>query len=195
MREIEIKLRIESMAAARTRVRRLGFRPLGPRELERNIVFDTPAQTLRNSQQLLRLRSKGGRWWLTYKNRPEPDSRHKIRQEMEIELPEGQQLAAILDRLGYQPAFEYQKFRTEYQQPAREGKLLLDETPIGNFIELEGDPRWIDQTASELGYGTRDYILASYGALYFAWCQERGIPAEDMVFQKQVKSQKAKVRN
>jgi len=27
----------------------------------------------------------------------------------------------------------------------------LDETPIGNFCEIEGAPRWIDATAKKLG--------------------------------------------
>ncbi len=192
MREIEIKLPVRSVTTARRAMRRLGFEPLGRRLLEHNVVFDSPDHALRLSQQLLRLRSKGGRWWLTFKTPPEAGARHKVREETEVEVQDGKKLTGILVRLGYYPAFQYQKYRTEFHQPGRAGKLLLDETPIGDFIELEGPPRWIDRTAKGLGYASADYILASYGALYFAWREERGLLAGDMVFQKQVKRQKSK---
>ena len=182
MQEIEIKLQVPKVAALRRRLPRLGFRPLGHRLLERNLVFDTPAGSLRNAQRLLRLRSKGGRWWLTFKSRPEIRSRHKVREEIEMEIPAGEPLVDILGRLGFQVTFEYQKYRSEFQQPGGRGKLLLDETPIGNFMELEGPPRWIDRMAADLGYGSLDYILESYSVLYLNWCRDHGIPPGNMVF-------------
>ncbi|HYM09383.1 MAG TPA: class IV adenylate cyclase [Bryobacterales bacterium] len=184
MQETEIKLRIASPAAMRRRLRGLGFHAIGPRQLERNLVFDTSDGALRNRQQLLRLRSKGRRWWLTWKGRPASDSLHKVREEIEVELGDGAALEDILRRLGFCAVFQYEKYRTEFRQRGQrsQGHLLLDETPIGNFIELEGPPRWIDRIAAELGYKLRDYVVASYGALYLAYCREQGLPAGDMVF-------------
>lgn len=182
MREIEVKLPVDNVGAVRRRLRRLGFQPVTLRLFERNVLFDTPTQSLRRSAQLLRLRSKGRQWWLTYKARPENASRHKIRDEIEIETPQGPGLGAILERLGFRPTFEYQKYRTEYRRPHSRGLVLVDETPVGNYLELEGAPGWIDRTASELGYGTGDYVLESYGVLYLAWCREKGIEPSNMVF-------------
>ncbi len=182
MREIEIKLPVDNVPAIRRRLRRLGFQAVTRRLFERNVLFDTPAQSLRRAAQLLRLRSKGRRWWLTYKAQPETASRHKIRDEIEIETPQGPELGAILERLGYRPSFEYHKYRTEYRRPGSRGLILVDETPVGNYLELEGPPTWIDRTASELGYGTGDYVLESYGVLYAAWCRGRGIEPSNMVF-------------
>ncbi|MBI3697810.1 MAG: class IV adenylate cyclase [Acidobacteria bacterium] len=182
MREIEIKLPVAKSAAVRRRIRGLGFEPLGPRLLERNLVFDTPDETLRQSQQLLRLRSKGGRWWLTFKSGPAIEGRHKVREEIELELFDGEAIGRILEQLGYRPAFEYHKYRTEYQQPGHPGHLLLDHTPIGDFVELEGPPRWIDRVAAQLGYNSRDYITASYAALYFEWCRAHNQTPGNMVF-------------
>jgi len=182
VREIEVKLPVDNVPAIRRRLRRLGFQPVTPRLFERNVLYDTPTQSLRQAAQLLRLRSKGRRWWLTFKSRPTITSRHKIREELEIETPQGPELGAILERLGFQPSFEYQKYRTEYRRPGSRGLILVDETPVGNYLELEGAPEWIDRTASELGYGTGDYILQSYGLLYLAWCQEKGIEPSHMVF-------------
>ena len=58
-------------------------------------------------------------------------------------------------------------------EAAAHGKVLLDETPIGNFLEIEGSPRWIDRTARALGFFDGDYITRSYGYLYLAYCRER----------------------
>ena len=57
-----------------------------------------------------------------------------------------------------------------------------DLTPIGNFLELEGPGEWIDTTARQLGFPKKDYILASYGRLYVAHCENHGVEPSHMVF-------------
>ena len=57
--EIEIKLRIDSVAAARRLLRQRGFSITKPRVLEINTIFDTAAGVLRSGGQLLRLRLHG----------------------------------------------------------------------------------------------------------------------------------------
>ena len=99
-----------------------------------------------------------------------------------METAQGRELGAILERLGYRPSFEYQKYRTEYRRPGSRGLILVDETPVGDYLELEGPPRWIDRTALELGFRPEDYILDSYGGLYLAWCREKGMEPGHMVF-------------
>jgi adenylate cyclase class 2 len=61
------------------------------------------------------------------------------------------------------------------QTPPLPEKCLPDETPIGNFVEIEGTPRWIDHTARLLDFSSNDYIKRSYGYLYLADCRERKI--------------------
>ena len=184
MPEIEIKLPLANRPALRRRLRRLGFLPVTRRLFERNLVFDTPESSLRRSSRLLRLRSVGPRWLLTFKAPPRAGARHKIRDEIEIGVSDGLRLAQILRRLGFQPSFEYQKYRAEFRRPGETGKALLDETPIGAYLELEGPPAWIDRAARDLGYRPQDYILESYGALYLAWCRRRGLAPSHMVFPK-----------
>ena len=62
--------------------------------------------------------------------------------------------------------------------------MTLDETPIGNFIELEGEPQWIDQTANELGFPESTYVTSSYATLYVNHCAAVGVLVEHMAFQK-----------
>jgi adenylate cyclase, class 2 len=180
--EIEIKLRLSGeLAQVRANVRKLGFRISKRRAFESNILFDNVKRTLRKHGKLLRVRRVGRRGLLTFKG-PTEQSRYKKRWEMETDLHDTHAVEAIFANIGYHPVFRYEKFRTEYATPSGEGKVLLDETPIGNFLELEGSPRWIDRTARLLGFSTSDYINRSYGYLYLAFCRERRILPKDMLF-------------
>lgn len=191
--EIEIKLRLPAKLGKIRRVLyRAGFRIHKPRILESNILFDNPKRTLRKHGRLLRIRSVGAHRLLTYKGPSEP-SRYKKRREIEIDLHDGAGVDEIFMHMGYRAVFRYEKYRTEYVKPRGEGKVLLDETPIGNFLEIEGPARWIDRTASLLGFKTGEYITRSYGYLYLAYCRERRITPKNMLFaDKQLKRARRK---
>jgi adenylate cyclase, class 2 len=180
-REIEIKLPVKNPEEAVELLQRAGFRISRDRVFESNAVFDTPDHELRGSGRLLRLRQVGLETILTYKGPPAPGP-HKSREELETRIETYPAAEAILDRLGFRPCFLYEKYRTEFTRPGEDGVATVDETPIGAFMELEGAPEWIDRAASQLGFSGRDYITASYGALYLAWCAERNIPPTHMKF-------------
>ena len=59
---------------------------------------------------------------------------------------------------------------------------MLDETPVGVFLELEGTAHWIDRTAHRLGFGASHYITRSYGGLYLEWCKRQRVKPSNMVF-------------
>jgi len=166
---------------ARRLLRAAGFRVFRRRVFEANMVFDTPRLTLRRNRTLLRVREAGGRATLTFKGVPLA-GKHKVREELETEIPSARTLSQILERLGYRPAFRYEKFRAEYRAPGGAGIATLDETPIGVYMELEGGARWIDRMARKLGFHESDYITASYASLYLAWCKEHGVTPTNMVF-------------
>ncbi|MBI5281958.1 MAG: class IV adenylate cyclase [Candidatus Solibacter usitatus] len=180
-RETEIKLALPSAEAGRALLARAGFAASHPRAFEANSVYDTPAGGLMRSSRLLRLRDFRGQAILTFKGPPEPGP-HKSRPEIETSVQDPAALHLILSALGYQVQFRYEKFRTTFHHPQQPGHALLDETPIGVFLELEGPPDWIDSTAAALGFAPAAYILLSYGALYRLHCQNAGIPPAHMVF-------------
>jgi adenylate cyclase class 2 len=179
--ETEIKLAVPDVATARRLLRAAGFRISRRRVFEGNTIFDTTSATLRRKRSLLRMREAGGIRTLTYKG-PPVAGKHKSREELEIEIPAARTAAAIFDRLGFHPMFRYEKYRTEYKRAGSSGVATLDETPIGVYLEIEGTPAWIDQTARQLGFGEKDYIVASYGGLYLDWCRREGCKPGDMVF-------------
>jgi adenylate cyclase class 2 len=182
--ETEIKLAVADAAAGRALLRRAGFRISRRKVFEANTVFDTPQRTLRGAGCLLRVRHAGSKSTLTYKGPPAADSRHKSREELEVEVPAAAAVAAIVERLGFESVFRYEKYRTEYRQPGGGGVATLDETPIGVYLELEGSADWIDLTASLLGFRETEYILASYAQLHMNWRRLWGVPPGDMVFEK-----------
>jgi adenylate cyclase class 2 len=130
---------------------------------------------------LLRLREVGDKSVITWKG-PSIPGPHKNRPEIEMTLGSAETMARIFHQLGYEPAFRYEKFRTEFIRPGSPGVVTFDETPIGDFLELEGPAEWIDQTAEQLGFRRNEYILDSYGTLYVADCQRRGVQPTHMVF-------------
>ena len=120
------------------------------------MLYDTRDRQLRAQQSILRIRKYGDRWVLTHKCLPrdnDPDARHKHRVETETEVADGEALDTVFCQLGYEPAFIYEKWRTEYADA--NGHCVLDETPIGIFAELEGPEEWIDST--ERAAGTRSH--------------------------------------
>ncbi len=108
---------------------------------------------------------------------------HKSRPELETTVGSLETLHKILGQLGYDPVFRYEKYRTEFESAERAGaKITLDETPIGEFLELEGPGDWIDETARKLDFSPQDYVLSSYGKLYLDHCVQRGVQPGHMVF-------------
>ena len=204
-REIEVKLEVRDPRALKRRLAELGFRRVQARHFESNRLFDFPDRALRKAKRLLRLRFAKGRSLVTFKGRPVQSRDYKMRAEVETEVEDGRRLREILESVGLQEVFRYDKYRTAYApgfgrkgtgasgaSAARRGRrtgkaperceVVCDETPIGNYLELEGPRRWIDEVARQLGYRRWDYITSSYAALYERRCAEQGKKPGNMVF-------------
>jgi adenylate cyclase, class 2 len=192
--EIEIKLALNDPAATLRRLAELGFRRVRRRSFERNTLFDFPDSRLRNADSLLRLRLEGKRSRLTFKGPRVNNDRFKERFEIETDVKDGPEAARILEALGLRDAFRYEKFRTLYRRRGDpdHAEVAYDQTPLGTYLELEGPRRWIDEVARGLGFPRREYITASYGRLYFEWCQAQGKEPTNMVFAAGVKAVKAR---
>jgi adenylate cyclase class 2 len=186
--ETEIKFRVDDLTALARRLEAIGFRLETPRSFESNVLYDTPDRRLRARTEILRIRNYGGRWTLTHKRllNGTPGSadptldRHKHRVETETAVADGDVLAAMFLSLGLVTAFRYEKWRTEWHDG--EGHCVVDETPIGNYAELEGSPNWIDRIAPRLGIDPAEYITLSYGRLFDQWREQHGSAAQDLTF-------------
>ena len=185
--EIEIKFHVADMRALARTLRATGFRIVTKRTHEMNTLDDLPGEVLRGKQQLLRLRQYGSDRKLTYKDKKKT-GRHSSREELETVVADGKKMDLILRALGYAPSFRYEKLRAEWTDG--KGQVVVDQTPIGNFCEIEGAPRWIDATAKKLGVTGKDYITKNYAGLFSDWKVRTNSKAEDMTF-KAVKQSKS----
>jgi adenylate cyclase, class 2 len=191
-REIEIKLRVSDLPNLLRRLRGLGPTCHG-RVFEQNTIYDTPASALHRLGRLLRLRIEtpaprrlipaGRPGALLTSKAPVPrsrPSRYKVKHERELPLPRPRGWRANLRALGFRPAFRYEKYRSTFRLPHL--AIAVDETPVGVFLELEGDPRAIDRTARALGFSRHDHFCGTYCDLYAAACRRRGRVPRNMLF-------------
>jgi len=178
-KEIEIKFRVDDVRALTRRLRATKFRLATPPTHEMNTLYDLPGLTLRKRGELLRLRKYGKTWVLTHKAKAAV-GRHKSRVETETAVADGAKMDGILQALGFRPKFRYEKFRAEWS--GSKGQVVVDETPIGNFGEIEGPSRWIDRTAKALGISPEHYITDTYAGLFFAWKRRTRSRAKEMTF-------------
>ncbi len=179
--ETEIKLPVRDLDQIRATIER-DYPVRHPRTHEFNVLFDSPDGSVRKKGGLLRVRRFGEEGKLTFKG-PGAAGRHKQREEIELKISDGEAMAAILEKLGFEPVFRYEKFRTEHARPEEDGVITIDETPIGYFLELEGPAEWIDKAAEQLGYAEADYITESYGSLYADYRRRTGTSSGDMLFE------------
>jgi len=185
--ETEIKLEVLNPRRIKRRLAELGFRLVKRRHFESNYLFDFPDLRLRKASCLLRVRFVDRHGVLTFKGAPLRSQEYKIRREIESAVADGHEVREIFGCLGLREVFRYEKYRTVYSPPGKHDasqspNLVYDETPIGNFVELEGSQRWIDEVAHQLGYARTDYITASYGTLYRRWCEGHKEEPGNLIF-------------
>jgi adenylate cyclase, class 2 len=178
-KEVEIKFRIAKLAQLNKRLRKAGFNLVTRRTHEMNTLYDLPGFKLRKKGELIRLRKYGEQWVLTHKAKGKV-GRHKSRVETETNVTDGKKMDGILHALGFSPSFRYEKYRAEWSD--EHGHIVVDETPVGNFGEIEGPPRWIDRTAKLLGISSADYITLSYAELFVEWKRRTKSAAKEMTF-------------
>ena len=162
--ESALQLLLEAGAAARNE-----------RTFEDNLILDDAAKTLMLRGVLLRLRQYGEQATLTVKSGAKGVEGLKVKEEREVRVADFEETLAIIQTLGYLPVFRYQKYRRNFDL---EGTVAsLDETPIGCYLELEGEPEAIRAAAAKLGLNLAQGMTQSYRDLFRAFH-----PKGDMVF-------------
>ncbi len=168
--EVEVKLKVRNLERLRKQIQLLGFEERVSRAFEDNWLFDYPDKRLLCDGHLFRIREFEGRTLLTYKGPSSPSQHFKIREELETFVEERTVLQAIFEHLGLSVSFRYQKYRSVFERKGVRGQkkvtLVLDETPIGVYMEIEGPRKSIDLLASHLRFGRNDFITESYMSLF-----------------------------
>jgi len=171
MQEIEAKFYIRDMNRMQARLRQLGAHVIHDRTFETNLRFDLPEGGLRSEERVLRLR-RDSQSRLTYKGPSEDHHGILSRVEIEFVVDDFEKAKLLLEALGYQTVFTYEKYRITF---ALDGLLImLDELPFGNFIEIEGEEMdLIRALAGRLDLVWGAAIPAGYHVLYTRLCAAR----------------------
>lgn len=160
MIETEVKIRISSLKETRQKLLDLGCLVDRDWYREWNALYDFADGRLEKARQALRLRRIGRKVFITFKGQPLKSRSFKVRQEYESEVKNFRHFKKILQALGLRPVFEYRKKRMLLRKDRV--KICLDETEVGNFIELEGKRSDIAKLANRLGFSRKDFIKLDY---------------------------------
>jgi adenylate cyclase class 2 len=127
----------------------------------------------------LRVRRDGSETVLTFKGAQQPGP-VKSREEIETTMGDPAAAEAILAAIGFRQCFRSEKYREDYDIDGV--VVIIDDTPMGVFVEIEGTPDAIVRVAAAIGRSPADFELASYPGLYRRWCERTGRTPGDMVF-------------
>ena len=177
MKETEIKFPLEDPRAMRRLLEEKGARHESG-FFEDNIVYDDEGGSLFRKKQLLRLRKSDG-VYLTFK-KPLSSDRFKVMEEHEVTVSDFDAAHLILTSIGFRKVFRYQKRRDVYRFKGTE--LLIDHTPIGDFLEVEGEEIRIGEVCRVLGLSLADGTTKNYLQLYRDHCRDKDSPPQDMLF-------------
>ena len=180
-REIEVKFKISSTEEMLDIILKAGAVLEQETRFEKNLRWDDAEETLTKTHQVLRLRDNGGTSVLTYKSEKQNNIGIADREEIETVVTDFDNTRLILERLGYQIVFIYEKYRSIYR--LNDTQLFLDHTPIGDYIEIEGpDDLAIRRAAELLGLNWEDRISKGYRNLFKTWKKQTEFPGRDMTF-------------
>jgi adenylate cyclase class 2 len=183
--EIEVKFRVEDPEKIVEKLHGLGAKKVDS-GFESNIVFDKdgelPDSKLLDSRKLLRIRSYDGNADITFKKEVSRE-KFNVREENIVIIDSFDKGKKLLEALGFKPWWRYEKKRQTWEYDGT--GILVDEVPIGNFVEIEGPEDKIEEIAKKLGLDMKDSIKKSYLEVFSDYCKEQGIPFSDMVFKEE----------
>lgn len=181
MQEIEAKFYVKDLKKIEAHLRDLKARLIQPRIHETNIRFDTPKQDLRREQRVLRLR-QDNKVRMTYKDASKNEEGVLNRTEIEFVVEDFERAKSLLEALGYEKLLFYEKYRTTYE--LENTHIMLDELPIGSFIEIEGESLdSIRGIGLKLGLRWDTAIATSYSALFERVRKAQGLKISDLSFE------------
>lgn len=186
--EIEVKFYVRDLARVEQTLQKLNARMAQKRALETNLRFDTTENSLGRYRHVLRLRRPAPGYLpedpqglLTYKGPTQSGQSISIRQEIEVVVSDFETALHLLEALGYQVVVMYEKWRTVYR--VGDVDVDLDETPLGNFLEIEGpDTAGIQEVALLLGLDWEARSGESYMALFNRVRLARGLSVQNLSF-------------
>ncbi len=180
--ETELKIPVPDLGSVRESLVRRSATRVHPMAREINILLDSDGGRLQKTGSILRLRTYGGQHILTFKGPVKYHGNIKERPEHEVTCEDAGRLLEIFEHLGFSVAARYEKDRETWLLGGM--AVVLDHTPMGDFVEIEGPPEALADTAASLNLDHEQAVRGSYLSLWSEYRkshQGTDLPA-DMVF-------------
>ena len=179
--EIEVKFFLQDYAELMKKIAVLQLPCSQQRVHELNLRYDLPDGSLVAQKQVLRLR-KDHQAHLTFKGPGVMEDGVLMRKEVEVVVSDFDATNRLLEALGYQVVMMYEKYRANYLLDSL--VISIDETPLGLFIELEGEsPAQVRQAAETFGFDWEARINLSYSSLLAIFNKNTGHAFRDLSFE------------
>ena len=135
MLEIEIKVKVPSLAPIRRELEQIGA-SYSEHLTEQDMYYNAPHRDFGETDEALRLRTTANGITLTYKGKKEIISGSKIRKEYNVSVESNETVHDILTHLGFIPVAEVKKERDYYV--FEDFSIALDDVyGLGTFVEIE----------------------------------------------------------
>lgn len=177
--EIELKFKIDDDEKIRKLLKDKKAEFIG-KAFERTIRFDTEDKKLEKEGKFIRTRT-GFKDVITFKKKVE-SKEFKEREEIELEISDIERMNMILRNIGFSKSLIMEKYREKWNLNNTE--IVIDELPMGKFVEIEGDKDSIKEVAEYLMLDLNQKITVTYWEIWKDFSKENNIDDENIIFHK-----------
>ncbi|MFA6888131.1 MAG: class IV adenylate cyclase [Candidatus Woesearchaeota archaeon] len=174
--ETEVKIKIDAVEPIKQKLLGMKAELYKKRALQTDLYFGN--KKLRKNGQTLKIRDNA---IFTYKGPAEKKKNIRSNEEIEIMIDNAAYLQLLLEKLGYVQYWKKERYRESYL--INMTQICIDETPMGNFIEIEGKKENILDIAKRLGFSQKDFSADGYGKIWREYAKKNKCKG-DMVFKK-----------
>lgn len=175
--EIELKFKVDDHKGIIKFLEEMNAEFVG-KAFERTVRFDTNDQVLEKSGRFLRTRT-GFKNVITFKRKIDSDD-FKEREEIEFEISDPEKMNYILKNLGFSKILIMEKNREKWNYKNTE--VVLDELPMGNYIEIEGEKESIFEVVKDFQLNIDDKITGTYWDIWREFANKNKIDNENIIF-------------
>ena len=155
MKEIEIKIIEIDKKEIISKLKKLGAKKIFE-GIVSGMTFKSGNPNWDTDKQMLRLRQEGDNFFLCLKSKLNIKSKAKVRDEIEVEINDLNNMKLILEKLGFSKQNQNTKYRTSYK--LKNSRIEIEECkPFTPFLEIEApNLKEIKKIVELLGFTMKD---------------------------------------
>lgn len=181
-KEIEVKFRVQDLDSVKSKLSSLGLNSDGEK-LQKSIAFDNKILGVRDKNQLVRLREED-KVILTFKDKKESHKDLAVREEIEVTFDDFDKMKLILERLGFEEFFIYEKYRETFKGDGFE--IVIDRVPfIRYYMEIEANEEKIYELIKKLELDMKDSTTSNYRVIFEDFCKKNNLDIKNMTFEEE----------